>query len=100
MLQISIQHLKVQSLTLYMIFESCPIGFTLINDTYVCKSKLNTPPITCDITTQIITRDGNMWIGYENNSDCLIVYQNCPFDYCNNNTICVYGYNQWTYILP
>ena len=26
-------------------FESCPIGFSLINDTYVCKPKLNTPII-------------------------------------------------------
>ena len=67
--------------------ESCPIGFPLMNDTCVCRSELNTPPITCDINTQIITRDSNMWIGYKNNSDCLIVYQNCPFDYCNDNTI-------------
>ena len=58
-----------------------------MNDTCVCRSELNTPPITCDINTQIITRDGNMWIGYKNDSDCLIVYQNCPFDYCNDNTI-------------
>ena len=28
-----------------------------------------------------------MWIGYKNDSDCLIVYQNCLFDYCNDNTI-------------
>ena len=76
-------HAKIINVTI----ESCPIGFPLVNDTCVCRSELNTPPITCDINTQIITRDSNMWIGYENNSDCLIVYQNCPFDYCNDNTI-------------
>ena len=67
--------------------ESCPIGFILVNDTCICRSELNTPPIICDVKTEIVTRDGNMWIGYKNNSDCLIVYQNCPFDYCNDNTI-------------
>ena len=67
--------------------ESCPIGFPLVNYTCVCRSELNTPSITCDINTQIITRYSNMWISYKHNSDCLIVYQNCPFDYCNDNTI-------------
>ena len=67
--------------------ESCPIGYLLANDACSCRSELNTPPITCDINTQIITRDGDMWIGYKNDSDCLIVYQNCPFDYCNNEIV-------------
>ena len=61
---------------------SCPIGFPLVNDTCVCRSELNTSSITCDINTQIVTRDGDMWIGYQNDSDCLIVYPHCPFDYC------------------
>ena len=67
--------------------EYCPIGFLLVNDTCVCRSELNTPPISCDINTQIITRDDEIWIGYKNISKCLIVYQNCPFDYCNDNTV-------------
>ena len=67
--------------------EYCPIGFIMVNDACVCRSVLNTPPISCDINSQIITRYGDVWIGYKNNSDCLIVYQNCPFDYCNDNTI-------------
>ena len=67
--------------------ESCPIGYPLVNDTCVCRSELNTSSITCDINTQIITRDGDMWIGYNNDSDCLIVYPHCPFDYCNDGTV-------------
>ena len=67
--------------------EYCPIGFIMVNDTCVCRSVLNTPPISCNINSQIITRNGDVWIGYKNNSDCLIVYQNCPFDYCNDNII-------------
>ena len=67
--------------------ESCPIGFPLEKDTCVCRSELNTSSITCDINTQIITRDGDMWIGYKNDSDCLIFYPHCPFDYCNDGTV-------------
>ena len=67
--------------------ESCPIGFPLEKDTCVCRSELNLPSITCDINSQMITRDGDMWIGYQNDSDCLIVYPNCPFDYCNVGTV-------------
>ena len=67
--------------------ESCPIGFPLVNDTCICSPELNSPSITCDINTQILTRDGDMWIGYKNDLDCLIVYPNCPFDYCNSSNI-------------
>ena len=70
--------------------QSCPIGFPLDikNNTCVCRSELIEPPaINCDINTQIITRKGDLWIGYENDRDCLIVYENCPFDYCSDNNI-------------
>ena len=67
--------------------KSCPIGYPLLNDVCSCRSELNTSSITCDINTQIITRNGDMWIGYKNDSDCLIVYSNCPFDYCNDGTV-------------
>ena len=67
--------------------ESCPIGYPLVNDACSCRSELNTSSISCDINTQIITRDGDMWIGYNNDSDCLIVYPHCPFDYCNDGTV-------------
>ena len=67
--------------------ESCPVGYPLVNDACSCRSELNTSLITCDINTQIITRDGDMWIGYNNDSDCLIVYPHCPFDYCSDGTV-------------
>ena len=65
--------------------QSCPIGFMLGKDACVCRSELNLSSITCDINTQNITRNGDMWIGYKNG--CLIVYPSCPFDYCNDGTI-------------
>ena len=67
--------------------KPCPNGFPLVNGICVCRPELNLAPINCDINTQIITRDGDMWIGYDNNSHCLIVYPNCPFHYCNDSNI-------------
>ena len=80
--------------------EPCPNGYPLVNDTCVCRPELNSPSITCDINSQIITRDGDMWIGYENDSNCLIVYSNCPFHYCNDSNISFifnYPYKQCLY---
>ena len=65
--------------------QSCPIGFMLGKDACVCRSELNLSSITCDINTQNITRNGDMWIGYKNG--CLIVYPSCPFDYCTDGRI-------------
>ena len=71
-------------------FQSCPIAFPLniTNNACACISELEkTPTITCDVNTQTITRHGEMWIGYNNDNDCVIVYQNCPFDYCTDNNL-------------
>ena len=38
--------------------ESCLVGYPLVNDACSCRSELNTSSITCDINTQIITRNG------------------------------------------
>ena len=67
--------------------ESCPIGYPLVNDTCICRPELKTSSITCNINTQLITRHGGTWIGYHNDSDCLVVYPNCHFDYCNDGTV-------------
>ena len=67
--------------------EPCPNGYPLVNGICVCRPELNSLSTSCDINTQIITRDGDIWIGYENDSHCLIVYSNCPFHYCNDNNI-------------
>ena len=67
--------------------ESCPIGSQLVNGICICRPELYSGSKTCDIKTQIITRDGDMWIGYESDLHCLIVYPNCPFHYCNDNNI-------------
>ena len=75
------------SKVLEVTIDSCPNGYPFKNGTCVCRTELASDPITCDNKTLMITRDGDMWIGYENESNCLIVYPHCPFHYCNNNNI-------------
>ena len=65
----------------------CPNGYPLVNGKCACRPELNLGSITCDSNTQIITRDGDMWIGYENDSNCLVAYTNCPFHHCNDSNI-------------
>ena len=71
-------------------FQSCPFAFPLdiTNNACACIPELEkTPTISCDINTQTITRQGQMWIGYNNNYNCVIVHQNCPFDYCSDDNL-------------
>ena len=67
--------------------ESCPNGFPLVDGMCVCRMELNSPQITCDNKTLIIKRVGDMWIGYENDSTCLVVQSHCPLHYCNDSNV-------------
>ena len=64
--------------------SNCPLGFEISNKTKSCdceEIRHTITIITCDATTKIITRQGDIWIG--NISDCVVVRKTCPFDYCN-----------------
>ena len=67
-------------------FEECPIGFMLDIDTCVCGSQLLPFTNTCNVDTGGIARVTNFWIGTEidstGNFTGLVLYPNCPFDYC------------------
>ena len=65
-------------------FLNCPLGFKISNKTSSCdceELRHTTIAITCDVATEMITRQGDIWIG--NISDCVIAHTPCPFDYCN-----------------
>ena len=67
---------------------TCPIGFQVFNNDEVacdcvCDQILQPFDKTeCNFTAQSIVRRENFWITYSNSSG-LIVYPNCPFDYCH-----------------
>ena len=68
--------------------KHCPKGFELNSGTCGCRSELlRYNEISCDINSKNITRKGNLWIGYNNDSECVIAYPHCPFDYCNDGTV-------------
>ena len=73
-------------------FDSCPPGFELYEQDDIvecdCKERLRQlSGVTCDINTLTIQHDGNVWVGYDNQSSestsGLILHTSpCPFDYC------------------
>lgn len=64
----------------------CPSAFTLSKPPYrcICEERLQKFTNSCDINGQTILRNGDFWVGYDNNSesDKLILHPHCPFDYC------------------
>ena len=40
-----------------------------------------------------------MWISWRNDSDCLIIYPNCPIVYCNTVTLVLFDYPNKQYFL-
>ena len=71
---------------------TCPVGFQPLYNSNsstrcecVCDSKLSPFVTHCDDTTSSVFRVGtNSWISNVNDTDPpgYIIYQNCPFDYC------------------
>ena len=79
----------VQILAVIITVLPCPPGFSLSIDTGVCKCslELEQDSVTCNITTNTLEREGNQWIGYQENEGCIIIYNDCPFNYCNNSRV-------------
>ena len=78
------------SITIFVTILPCPHGFSLSSmDVCNCSPELtqNIQNISCNITNQEIQRQGNVWIGYSNSSDCVIIDNNCPFDYCISSLV-------------
>ena len=68
-------------------FFDCPEWFSLQADMCVCHQRLQKYTHSCNIDTEAIERLTNFWVGavYDKNNsfDGLILYPNCPFDYCD-----------------
>ena len=68
-------------------FFDCPDWFSLQVGMCVCHQRLQKYTNSCNIDTEAIERLTNFWVGavYDKNNsfDGLILYPNCPFDYCD-----------------
>ena len=73
--------------------QTCPPGFYLseIERSCICNQRLAKYTNHCDITDGLgrITRSSHdqFWVGYDNESDALILHPHCPFDYCASHTV-------------
>ena len=73
--------------------QACPPGFSLSASarSCICEPRLAKYTNNCTITNELgkITRNEGQqfWVGYDNQSDELILHPQCPFDYCVNDTV-------------
>ena len=65
----------------------CPAGFQTSQSektSCICQTLLDKRGLTCDIDTQMITRNRRQWIGYDNATRAVVIGR-CPSTYCNRN---------------
>ena len=73
-----------------LIIQSCPPGFQLsMNEPIcICAERLQKFTNTCLVDRKTVLRMHNaeFWVGYDNDNESrgLILYPNCPFDYCTS----------------
>ena len=71
--------------------QNCPPGFNISEMTRSCDcdKKLQRFTNRCNITSGKITRDSDQqfWVGYDNQSNGLILHALCPLDYCTSQTV-------------
>ena len=77
------------------LYQTCPPGlsFTESAKSCACEPRLAQYTNDCTITNgvgQITCEAGQLfWVGFDNQSDGLILHPQCPFDYCTNNTVVI-----------
>lgn len=67
----------------------CPPGFEQSQLRCVCNERLNDFSVMCDIDTRIILRcrGASFWVGYDWDTQEMILDPQCPFDYCTLNQV-------------
>ena len=72
-----------QSLDIHVKLIPCPPAFSLSSkQTCTCEQRLQKYTIECNINDQSILREDNVWVGFDETSQALIIHEHCPFDYC------------------
>ena len=69
----------------------CPLGFQLskYQPACICAERLKHFTNTCIIDDGTVQRPNgaSFWIGYDNESEGLILHPHCPFDYCTSTEV-------------
>ena len=78
-------------ITVNITILDCPPGFEFSQNSGECGcnpiilASLSTAE--CNASSQIISKQGDVWIGYKSDDHCVIAHQNCPFDYCSMSAV-------------
>ena len=77
------------SLSLVIPVLNCPAGFRPVGPSCTCDAAIDRlgTDVVCSIEDQLIYHKDDGWIGYSNASNCVLVSDHCPFDYCRNTNI-------------
>ena len=79
------------NITVNITILDCPPGFEFSQNSGECGcnriilASLSTTK--CNASSQIISKQGDVWIGYNSHDHCVITHQNCPFDYCSMSEV-------------
>ena len=84
-----ISHLsQPQNITAIVSVLPCPPGFDFSNSSGVCEcSSMLKSAFSCNISTQEFSRSGNVWLGYSNDTNCTLLSDDCPLDYCKQASV-------------
>ena len=79
----------VTSISIVVPILSCPPGFRPLGSSCTCDAAIETlgTGVVCSIEDQLIYHRDDAWIGYSNTSNCVLVSDHCPFDYCKNSNV-------------
>ena len=73
-----------------VIFLPCPVGLTLSSKACQCNNvieNINVTQCSIDWMPHPIRRSGNNWLSYNQQYNCTVAHENCPFDYCNTSAV-------------
>ena len=76
---------------IYFDIKPCPPGFELSYETWTCDCSTQivnlNRNVTCHAQSNTFTHEGQIWIGYENSTECLLTSDKCTADYCVSHTV-------------
>ena len=84
------KRLADSSLMVNVTFLQCPFGFTLSSKACQCNNvieSINGTQCSIDWMPHPIRRSGNNWLSYNQQYNCTVAHENCPFDYCNTSAV-------------
>ena len=75
-------------LIMFVNFLPCPDGFALSQvGSCECVIRLQKYTNSCNINDRTISHSGEFWVGFDNQSQDLILHPHCPFDYCRSEAV-------------